>query len=220
MALTATACTPQHYGQGPITLSPQVQAGFEDYKRNPITTLDFAVSLDGEAYGYSYCPADHCSGNEIRIAIDACEQSARARGSVQPTCKTFAVGHRIVWDGPITWATSSAKPTQEALPKAEKQTRPIAVEWEGYKDLVAGHIEYETNGKQATIWATLPNNEGRCTGRSELTSRQQGIWSVACTNGLAASGSFEGFGAGKGASGVGIDTQGRKVRFTLGGAVR
>ena len=152
----------------------------------------------------------------IRIAIEACEANSVTE------CKTYAVHERVVWDGPLT-QTSKSNPSSSVKSSRGKgdsvvQTRPIAVEWEGYAELIAGIIGYSEADRVGDVRMLLPGNEGQCTGNYQLFRYSDGTWSVACTNGLAASGTFKGFGAGKGASGSGTDVQGRKVRWTVGAA--
>ena len=96
------------------------------------------------------------------------------------------------------------------------KTRPIAVEWEGYRKLIAGKIELDEQKGGGTISMLLPDNDGSCTGSYKYDSKRSGSWAMACTNGMAASGTFESHGKGKGSSGEGTDTKGRKVRYTLG----
>lgn len=217
VVLTAAlvGCSPGHYGKGPLTLSPEVQACYNQYKSHEFSGY-FAVSIDGKSCGYSYCPWDYCTGNSIRIAIQACEANSVTE------CKTYAVGERIVWDGPVTQASkvNPSSPIKSSRGKGTSsvQTRPIAVEWEGYVELIAGIIGYREADRGGVVRMQLPSNDGQCTGNYQLFGHSEGTWSVACTNGLAASGTFKGFGAGKGASGSGTDVQGRKVRWTVGAA--
>lgn len=95
--------------------------------------------------------------------------------------------------------------------------RAIAVQWEGYADLFAGTIREIGNGATGTVAIVLPNNDGHCTGDYKASSRTAGTWSIKCTNGLAADGTYKAFGSGKGASGTGTDKKGRKVTYTMGG---
>ena len=97
--------------------------------------------------------------------------------------------------------------------------RSIAVSWEGYTDLFSGVIEETRGGQGGNVQIILPNNDGTCNGRYDYASNDGGSWSVACTNSLAASGTFTAYGNGKGASGNGIDALGRKVNYTMGGAL-
>jgi len=62
----------------------------------------------------------------------------------------------------------------------------------------------------------LPNNEGSCTGIYNFGTKSKGTWALACTNGMAASGTFEAFGSNKGSAGEGTDTKGLKVKYTIG----
>ncbi|MBT6096238.1 MAG: hypothetical protein HOH04_15235 [Rhodospirillaceae bacterium] len=50
-----------------------------------------------------------------------------------------------------------------------------------------------------------------------MTSRTEGTWTLSCTNDMAASGTLKAYGSGKGSSGVGKDTKGNTVTYTLGG---
>lgn len=95
-------------------------------------------------------------------------------------------------------------------------TRPIAFSWEGYSTLAAGTATLEESGKSGRIGISLPNGEASCEGRYEYGATTKGTWAVACSNGMAASGTFEGLGAGKGSQGNGKDTKGRAVKFTVG----
>lgn len=103
--------------------------------------------------------------------------------------------------------------------KAEQQLysstdkRSLAVQWEGYGNLISGIVEETPDKNGGIVNAILPNNDGTCKGRYN----HNGTWNIACTNGLAASGTFKNFGSGKGASGVGVDAFGRRVVFTMGG---
>jgi len=98
------------------------------------------------------------------------------------------------------------------------EIRPITVSWEGYSDHVAGTVNIKAKGGKGAVSMALPDGEGTCTGQYSYASNNtgKGSWAVACTNGLAASGSLKALGKAKGAVGEGIDTQGRKVKFTVG----
>lgn len=115
----------------------------------------------------------------------------------------------------------TSRKTTDGKPSAESQSmkRSIAVSWEGYANLFSGVIEETRSGKGGDVKILLPSNEGVCNGRYDYTAKGQGSWSVACTNNLAASGTFSAFGNGKGASGEGVDALGRKVKYTMGGAL-
>lgn len=95
--------------------------------------------------------------------------------------------------------------------------RSLAVQWEGYADLFSGVIEQTGGSSGGKVSVVLPQNEGRCDGAYKVTDPPKGTWNIACTNGLKASGVFTAYGKGKGASGTGLDSEGRKVIYTMGG---
>lgn len=94
-ALLAAACAPvPHAGEGPIEFSEEVQEGYADFQR-ALEPLYFAVSLDGEAYGYITCtsPAP-CRPEEARgTALQLCEQASDGA-----PCRIYADGRGVVWD--------------------------------------------------------------------------------------------------------------------------
>jgi len=109
---------------------------------------------------------------------------------------------------------------QGRAPKGRGDTRPIAVNWEGFAEMFSGTIEETGGGKAGTVRIQMPNNAGECRGNYQATSRTKGNWEIACANDLKASGTFTAFGDGKGASGIGKDQQGRTVTYTIGGRIK
>ena len=97
------------------------------------------------------------------------------------------------------------------------ESRPIAVRWEGIGELVAGTLALQQGKRRGQMAMTLPRGDGKCEGTYALAAQRRGTWSVACTNGLTASGTFEAFGTGQGSAGKGTDNKGRSLRFTVGG---
>ena len=99
-----------------------------------------------------------------------------------------------------------------------EQRRAIAVEWEGVAPLIAGEVTLQqANGELAL---SLPNGQGECTGSYFAIDKQQrsGAWSVSCSNGLSALGTYTAHVRGKGASGEGRDKLGREVKYSIAGA--
>ncbi len=100
ITMTLAACAgmeSSNVGQGPITLSQNVQACFASYLEEPAPGF-FAVSGDGERCGYAYCSSavvQGCRGNIRQLAIQSCQRSGK-------TCYVYAVRERVVWDGPVT----------------------------------------------------------------------------------------------------------------------
>jgi hypothetical protein len=118
--------------------------------------------------------------------------------------------------------TTTATPTQ-AVPReppaaisARAQTRPIALRWDGLSSLISGTVTLHDGGRRGTIAGTLPSNAGQCEGTYEMTAQSSGVWSITCTNNMTASGTFEAYGAGKGSSGRGKDSNGNAVEYTIG----
>ena len=64
---------------------------------------------------------------------------------------------------------------------------------------------------------TLPEQLGVCKGTYLMTENHTGVWSIACNNGMSASGTLIAYGSGKGSSGEGLDEDGNPVKFTMGG---
>ena len=95
LALTACGSIGDSVWQKPIDLSPRVQAAFDAYTKLP-APAEFAVSEDGQHYGYSYCSevsGSGCRGKARFIAIQNCE----SRSGVE--CKTYAIGTSPVFSG-------------------------------------------------------------------------------------------------------------------------
>ncbi len=95
------------------------------------------------------------------------------------------------------------------------QSRRIALQWEGYSEDFAGWIFARPGGEGGTIEALLPDGKGLCRGAYEQTSSASQAWTVSCANGLSASGHGMLHEAGQGASGLGTDSEGRMVTFTI-----
>ena len=98
-------------GSGPLTVAPNVAAGFETYKTKA-KPLTFAVSTDGQDYSYYFCPGTPCdSSHATPEAIASCQ----GRSGGVP-CKIFAIGREVVWDGPVKGLGGGGSATA-ALPK-------------------------------------------------------------------------------------------------------
>lgn len=108
MLLTA-GCQLTHSGagSGPIELSPSVQSGFKGYLADNRSTY-FAVSTDGQSYGYSVCYAgpDQCTESSGTVALRECRE--RSRGT---PCKLYAMGNYVVWSGAENSSQALETPT-------------------------------------------------------------------------------------------------------------
>lgn len=214
-----TGCvTDPDYGQGPLSLSFRVKAMFDEYSRlsNPFA---FAVSIDGNYAGWTYC-SQGVAGTGCQAtphaAVSYCESASRGI-----PCKIYAVGRNVVWQGgPVTLHPDIAAAPPQGAPQSSgaisQYTRPIAVQWEGYSDLISGTVTLNENASGGKMAMVLPRSEGDCQGSYTFDNKGGGSWAASCTNGLAASGDFEGFGNNKGSVGKGTDSKGRAVKFTIG----
>ena len=101
------------------------------------------------------------------------------------------------------------------IPEGDAEQRSIAVQWEGKESLISGYVKLprKNSGK---INFTIPDSEGNCSGMFAYSGGKKGVWSVACTSGETASGTFKPLGPGRGSTGIGTDNKGKTVRFTVG----
>lgn len=218
-------CQNQHpdYGSGPITLSPQVANAFQQYQEH-YSPLVFAISTDGNMAGWTHCGSytrSQCASlNAAPDAIAMCE--SRSRGI---PCKIFAEWDSVVWKGAVTYGDAGTKvasrPSEPVASRASAGTtkiltRPLAVSWDGYGDLLAGTVTLNEGKGSGTLSVPLPDRSGDCTGSYKYDGNGGGTWAVACTNGMAASGELTMHGQGRGSSGSGVDAKGRAVKFTVG----
>lgn len=113
---------------------------------------------------------------------------------------------------------NSGIPTKAKIQDQNSQNRPIAVSWEGFGELLAGTMTFNEVLGEGTVSIPLPNGAGTCIGKYQFSDDppSEASWAVACTNNLAATGTFKGLGKNKGSVGEGTDTNGKKVMFTVG----
>lgn len=85
-------------GTGPVSLHPDVVQGFQGF-RIEADRFFFAVSGDGNFYGYAVCPEYYgCQQQAGReVAVRACERRAENR-----KCFIFANAIRILWQGRVS----------------------------------------------------------------------------------------------------------------------
>ena len=119
----------------------------------------------------------------------------------------------------ITKKTEVKKPLVKKPKKSAKiyslnETRPIALKWDGYADLIAGTIEINEKDYKGEINLTLPNKDGSCKGAYSLQKDGRGTWQISCTNNMGAAGSLEWVRDG-GTTGKGRDYKDKKVQFTV-----
>jgi hypothetical protein len=80
-------------GTGRITLSPQVQASFEEYKARD-APIYFLVTESGTGSYYIHCVGGfNCTGSAARMQVfDQCRRVNR-----DEDCKIYAIGRNVVW---------------------------------------------------------------------------------------------------------------------------
>ena len=106
------------------------------------------------------------------------------------------------------------KKIQKAKVYSLKQSRAIALKWDGYADLIAGTIEINEKDYKGEINLTLPNKDGSCNGSYSLQADGRGTWQISCTNNMGAAGSLKWVREG-GTTGKGRDYKDKKVQFTV-----
>lgn len=78
-------------GQGPITLSSDVEKGFAEYQARNAPRF-FAVSTNGNAFYYSFCDVGRCLKQVKTQVIRKCESYS---GGVP--CKIYGSRGEVVW---------------------------------------------------------------------------------------------------------------------------
>jgi hypothetical protein len=114
---------------------------------------------------------------------------------------------------------ATAKPASPS--DAGWRTVPFAASWEGRDDLLSGVLKYQDDKGRGALEAAT--GEVTCRGQWQFVSGTYGTsdpptgtWSIACTDGRAASGTYVSDRLGKGV-GRGTDAEGRAVKITYGG---
>jgi len=164
----------------------------------------------GSPWSFGYGSRKSTLQQAIDKAFEICKDH-RSRNNVVYPCILNYVGDENVTGKDPSQYTARAK-------NAGTVKRPIALNWEGQSELIAGTVSVSGSNGQGTISADLPNGAGSCKGTYTLApSKEAGVWSMSCTNGKAASGTYKTTHNGRGAIGNGTDTDGRKVKFTISG---
>ena len=117
----------------------------------------------------------------------------------------------------VTKKTEKKKEEKKTEKKVTSTTvsgeRALALNWEGYEDLIAGTIKFSENNNKGNIKLTLPNNDGSCEGSYSLQESGKGTWQIACTNNMGAAGTLKW--GDSGTTGIGRDYKDKKVKFTV-----
>lgn len=128
--------------------------------------------------------------------------------------KEYGVSEKTI--NPVESESRTPEILKPKVMKSDIDARSIAVSWEGYEKLISGTVQLAPNQKTVGIFTiSLPNGDGNCSGQSKQVDRITGVWSISCTNGMSAAGTYEAYGDGKGAAGTGTDTKGKQVKYSI-----
>ena len=95
VAAASASCTAPPVGQGPIRLSPRVQAYYQGYRQH-MSPGAFAVSADGQEFGGMVCGEfGGCRGDDVSGALTSCRRSGKE-------CFIYDIGGMVVWLGLTT----------------------------------------------------------------------------------------------------------------------
>ena len=102
--------------------------------------------------------------------------------------------------------------------KIIKGERSIAMNWQGYDDLILGKIKFSEKDLMGKLEFSLPNNDGRCIGTYVL-SKTKGTWSIYCESQDVNASGFLKWNKNDGSvNGNGKDNKGKKIKFKVGPA--
>ena len=231
------------YGSGELKLSENAIYEFQRYIQGKLGKPEkFFISTDGKTSHWWYCPASQCTPMGDTQEAKKCSKRAGGvecktfavrrsikwdNGSDAKTLKIKFKSKDSIQEikDKLTklgfYGTSNVK--EKSKPKTSnyikkkyslKDERPIALQWEGYSDLIAGTIKFDEKNYQGTLKLPLPNNDGTCNGSYTLQEGGNGVWQMTCTNNTGASGTLKWDGSG-GVTGIGRDYKNKKLKFTV-----
>lgn len=190
--------------------------------------------------GVTGAEGDHCVGRVAKVG-DRIKLSNGTLGVVQSlsgtsvrcTNETMPIRASLTIENqsqsearpPTTAANPSPSPPptrpQPSSPDPlQRLTRPIAVEWTRFSNLLSGYVVIAENGRSGTIRLNLPTGDGECIGSYGTQAAATGHWVISCPNGVTATGSMETLPAGGTTTGSGLDSSGNRIKFTIGGGAR
>jgi hypothetical protein len=124
--LLCASCADPDFGSGPITLSPQVRASFEEYNARDAPTY-FVVTESGQGAYYVYCRGGfNCTYPTARMhALDQCHALYPGEN-----CKIYAVRRSLVWQdadapraAPASQISASERLVRECLDGSTPKAR-------------------------------------------------------------------------------------------------
>ncbi len=102
------------------------------------------------------------------------------------------------------------------LSKIIKGQRTIAINWEGYDDLILGKVKFSEKDLVGRLEFKLPNNDGLCIGTYAL-SKFKGTWSIYCEKkNVNASGFLKWNNNDGSVIGNGKDNKEKRIKFKVG----
>ena len=230
------------YGSGELKLSDNVIYSFQRYLQGKQgAPMRFLVTEDGKNSFWWYCPYSQCSpGGDTQEAkkcasrhgvpchtfavrryikwkngIDARSLKIKftSKDSIEDLKDKFIqLGFYV--SGNVKEKSKPKTPNYIKKKYSLKDERSIALQWEGYSDLIAGTIKFDEKNYQGTLKLPLPNNDGTCNGSYKLQEGGNGVWQMTCTNNKGASGTLKWDGSG-GVTGIGRDYKNKKLKFTV-----
>ena len=162
-----------------------------------------------------------CNGNRVIFSLQCtCAPVLRNESVVFGVPENVTLGDNVDQLAVQLAKSSKAQTLRERIPKPR---RPITLHWDGKNDFAKGSAQWpppEGGAGEMHLW--LHNYAATCTGHWRWTDgdyvtsdHPRGVWFIACTNGLAANGTFASTKRVT-AIGIGQDMQGRQVIFNFG----
>ena len=227
------------FGSGELKLSDQSVYQFQQYLKKKYPSK-FFISIDGKTAHWWYCPEPQCTSMGSTQEEKRCTAAAggvqcktfAVRRNIKWYNGKSAKALKIKFTSKDSIQEIKDKLTQLDLygssddDKIKSKTstikkqyslkgkRSIALQWEGYSDLIAGTISFDEKNYQGTLKLPLPNNDGTCNGSYTLQEGGNGVWQMTCTNNKGASGTLKWDGSG-GVTGIGRDYKNKKLKFTV-----
>ena len=230
------------YGSGELKLSENAIYEFQRYIQGKLGKPErFFISTDGKTTHWWYCPYSQCTPMGDTQEAKKCSRRAggvecktfAVRRSIKWDNGVDKKALKIKFKSKDSiqeikdkltalnfYGSSDVKETKPNTSNyikkkySLKDERPIALQWEGYSDLIAGTIKFDEKNYQGTLKLPLPSNDGTCNGSYTLQEGGNGVWQMTCTNNTGASGTLKWDGSG-GVTGIGRDYKNKKLKFTV-----
>lgn len=142
-------------GSGPVSLSERVEQAFERYK-NEDNPKHFAISLDGEDYGYSICTEFKCSPEGQRVALESCTK--RSDGKV---CKLYASGRSVIWNGTLDTKLQNQLTDDWSGLRSDRSRNKVNIAFRNQTSEVLTLYWVDFEGKRKSYGLIAPGREKR-----------------------------------------------------------